>query len=682
MSASPSVQPSGPTPPNGPGGPKIIRKKKNDNPLVAPKRRPNPQARSNLLPRPPPKPATNGATRKDSPADRLIRRSPDRVLLEQLRPIIDPLGDLASGFNDPTLKEGDYEDYELWTTKRELREGFRYHLARFVSKKKIDPRKEDDFQRPVRLHRRDPRSKAPEKMEENGKTEVNGIDDKDKEIEEWKAKREEEREANLAQIAPDVITGQKRKKITQQKTAEVHGIRQTEEQKAKSILRYEEALPWHLEDFDNKSVWVGNYEEAMSGVHAVLAFQGSKIIMTPVEKWYKFTRKDLFKTMTIDEVETSMKKRVKEPRWMMEHRQREEELKEQNVFTRRNKGLFVGKEAREGGKGRSGRKYDEDADEIDADGADEFADDEEDALFEADEEEYKEIERRIKKDQLQANIFDLKEEKEYEEEELLEKKLKEAERILGAATRKALKKREKRHIYHSDRSDDNPFSESSSSTDSDEERAKEALARQVEAERKAKEKANQKPNQPPSGTSTKGTNTPSGRPKHIDPLKVKNKLKRPGSPDLSELSGTDTSRKKLKKKHAATGTSTPQPGSRPMSPAFSTATAAANTSSQPQPRKSSVIKLNVDPSKLQSSSQPLPKKRTYGAGSGSDGEAGTAGSGQEMSDGGTTVKKRLKLNLPGQKSPKGTPVGSRAGSPKPTQKPSGNSFSSPSPPSK
>lgn len=151
----------------------------------------------------------------------------------------------------------------------------------------------------------------------------------------------------------------------------------------------------------------------------------------------------------------------------------------------------------------------------------------------------------------------------------------------------------------------------------------------------------------PSGASSKGTNTPSGRPKHSDPLKKAKSLKRPGSPNLSESSGNESSRKKHKKKHASsqpTGTSTPTPGSRPMSPAPS--------ASQPAPRKSSILKLTVASSKLSEISSAPPNPSPVQGNAMSDGEA----TGGEMSD--VSRPKKLKLRV-------GTPSGSRAGSPAP-----------------
>lgn len=119
----------------------------------------------------------------------------------------------------------------------------------------------------------------------------------------------------------------------------------------------------------------------------------------------------------------------------------------------------------------------------------------------------------------------------------------------------------------------------------------------------------------------------------------------------SETSGNESSRKKHKKKHHGsssqpTGTSTPVP-SRPMSPAPSSSAPAPTTS----PRKSSIIKLNLNPSKLSEIQSAAPNPSHM-----SDGE-GTAG---EMSDGaGGHRKKSIKLRFGGA----GSQNGSRAGSP-------------------
>lgn len=344
-------------------------------------------------------------------------------------------------------------------------EGFRNHVARFSSKKNVDPRNTNEFERPVRLHRRDPRAPpaggAGVKGEDEAMGGTEGMDDKEKERQDiLRVERDAQRAADMALVAPAISSGGGKKLGNfQKKTEQVYRNDKTEAQKKQSQLRYEEALPWHLEDFDNKSTWVGSYEAALSDTYAMM-HQGpdGAFRVVPLQKWYKFTQKNQFKTLTIDEAETRFNKKVKEPRWFMDSEQarlqRQTELENKKAGNK----LFLGK--REKGGGGSGsavpkvKQENADADDLDFI-EDRFADDEEHMVFEEDDD-TKEAEERIKKDQLQANIFDLKEEKEYEKQDLMEKKEKEAQKKLGKSVKKALKRREKNYVYDSD-SSANPY---------------------------------------------------------------------------------------------------------------------------------------------------------------------------------------------------------------------------------
>ncbi|KAL4757229.1 transcription factor IIF subunit TFG1 [Aspergillus foveolatus] len=527
----------------------------------------------------------------------------------------------ANGFSGPLVSET-YVDYPLVTTKRAIKEGLKHHIARFASKKAVDPRNESQFTRPVRLQRRDPRTRQHELNTEKGQAGLrqssetsNQVDDIEREeMEARKIAREKERADNLAQIAPSVGSAPRRTNVPKQKTQQVTKTDMTPEEIARTRIKYEEALPWHLEDFDNKNTWVGNYEAALSETHAVFIFDTKgKMLMIPVEKWYRFNAKNQFKTLTIEEAEKFMAKKIKDPRWFMEKQQEQAQRQELERFAKQRK-VYAGKQGTPAAEGLE-------ADDMDFE-EDRFADDEEhDDLF-GENEDAKAAEKRIKQDQLKANIFDLKNEKDYEEEELREKREKEARRVLGKKVRKALQKREKNYDYSSG-SDANPYTDDESSDDTDEERAK-------EEERKLEEEKNKKD----SLASSKGNTTPSGRLKHTDPSKktaMNVSRKRLGSPNLSDASGTDTSRKKGKNKHSPSLSST-QPGSRPMSPV--------------------------------ATSLPANKKRVRntlpGAGSASDVEGG-AGSAGEMSE--TGKSKKLKLNPPPMTSQAITPHGSRAGSP-------------------
>ncbi|KAL4922982.1 transcription factor IIF subunit TFG1 [Aspergillus undulatus] len=526
----------------------------------------------------------------------------------------------ANGFSGPLLSQT-YVDYPLVTTKRAIREGLKHHIARFASKRAIDPRDEAQFTRPIRLQRRDPRTRLHELNADKGQSgkrlsseASNQVDDTEREeMEARKLAREKERADNLSQIAPSIGSAPKRTNVPKQKTQQVSRTDMTPEEIARTRIKYEEALPWHFEDFDSKNIWVGNYEAALSETHAVFILESTgKMMMIPVEKWYRFNAKNPFKTLTIEEVEKFLSRKTKDPRWFMEKQQDDDQRKKLASYAKQRK-VYAGKQGTPAVEGLE-------ADDMDFE-EDRFADDEEhDDLFNEDED-AKAAEKRIKQDQLKANVFDLKDEKEYEEEELREKKEREARRVLGKKVRKALQKREKNFDYSSG-SDVNPYTDEESSDETDEENNKE--------ERKTEEEQNKKD----SATSSKGNTTPSGRPKTADPSKkltVGASRKRFGSPNVSDASGTDTSRKKGKNKFPSSQTPT-QPGSRSMSPVASSMTA----------NKKRV--RNIPPA----------------GGSASDVD-GAVGSGGDISE--TGKSKKLKLNPPSMTSQGETPQRSRAGSP-------------------
>lgn len=359
-------------------------------------------------------------------------------------------------------------------------EGYRHHVARFATQKivneddpeksyqkMVDPRDPESFIRPVRLYRRDPRAPPAGgggvKSEGHATAGTTGADDKEREMQEiQKAEREAQREADRVFIAPAATsTGHRKLGHNMKKTEQVWRNDQTDAQKAQSKLRYEEALPWHLEDFDNKNTWVGSYEAALSDTYGMMVHgQDGAFRIVPIEKWYKFTQKGQFKTMSIEEAEKQFRKKVKEKTWAPGT---EESKLTQQLYLeeggRAGKGLLVGKWERGGGGSGAAapvtKHEDADADDLDFQ-EDRFADDEENMVFEEDEE-TKEVEKRIEKDRLQANVFDLKAEKEYEKQELLEKKEKEVGKKQRKKVKKTILKREKKNEYDTD-STDNPYS--------------------------------------------------------------------------------------------------------------------------------------------------------------------------------------------------------------------------------
>lgn len=365
------------------------------------------------------------------------------------------------GWTQPPPPAEEYHDYPLVTTKRALREGLRYHIARFNGKKDVDPANQDEFTRPVVLHRRDPRTLVGKDGEEEEAAGDETTDSKEREKTEIaKAEKDARRAADLAQIAPTGNSASAAAKKGQfrklPKTEQVYRTDKTEEDKKRSDLRYEEALPWHLEDADGKNAWFGNYEAALSDINVIFVVEGPNFRMIPAEKWYKFTQKAQFKTFTIEEAESRLSKGVKETRWSMqtqEKKKAEREAQEsRNIMRYGNRPLFAVKGESASFKNSSKRET-EDADEMDFEADDLFQDDDEQATVEPDQdEEVKEAQDRIKREQLGANIFDLAVEAEVDKELARERKEEEHRKMLGKEVTKALKKREKNYIYESDKS--------------------------------------------------------------------------------------------------------------------------------------------------------------------------------------------------------------------------------------
>jgi len=374
-------------------------------------------------------------------------------------PVSAPQPSRGGWTNEP---KGPFMDFPLITTKRALREGLRYHMAKFASKKEVNPQDQDEFTRPVLLHRRDPKQGPPGKEKEEVVEEV-PMDSKEREKQEiLKAEKEKQRAADLAQIAPtgnnaSAMAAKKTQAFRNEKTTQVHRLDKTEEQKKASDLRYEEALPWHLEDADGKNTWVGNYEAALSDTNVIFVIEGTNFKMIPVEKWYKFTPKAQFKTFTLEEAEATLNKKVKESRWVMRTNEQNEATKAAQEAKRSMHNLYMVKAESSTYKSVNKREV-EDMDDLDFQEDDLFQDDDEQVTVEPDkDEETKEAQDRIKRQQLAANVFDQANEADVDEELAEEAREAEKRKQFGKEVKKALKKRERALIYDSD--SEHPYSD-------------------------------------------------------------------------------------------------------------------------------------------------------------------------------------------------------------------------------
>lgn len=516
-----------------------------------------------------------------------------------------------------------YKDYPLFTTKRELREGIRYHVMRFNRSKEeepVDPTNQDQFLRPVSLHRRDARAaQFGRGVVKEEQTPENPADEAEAERQRlWKEQQEAQRAANQAQIAPVIKRDEpaKPKLDKKQKALSTYYPKSTDEQKKASSLRYEETLPWYLEDVDGKNVWAGSYVAALSEVNVALVISGGGFRMIPLERYYRFNHKRPQNIRSLEEAEKEIAKReTGADRWSMQDQKRLEE-RQQLADTRK----FLGGGAKvkmESATSRAIPKTERrDDNDLDLSG-DEFQDDDENPGFDADDEDVKDAKERLRRDHLAASIFDEVKEGEVEKEEKEEKLERLRDKGQNKKLRRNLTKYDRNLNYASDDSDsDNPFA-SSSESESDQDKDKEGEDGKKDEDKRAAEQKDKLA----SGSNTKGNTTPSGRQKAPDLTKKLKSLKRPADPNVSDSSGNESTRKlkKIKK----------------MLPGGAGVGSSANASR---------------------SGTPLPKRP---GGAASDGEA-TA---NEGSDGGKPRPKKIKLKAPGTAT--GTPAGSRAGSPVP-----------------
>jgi transcription initiation factor TFIIF subunit alpha len=392
---------------------------------------------------------------------------------------------------EPQENKVEYDVFPLKAYTEEELDETRYHLLKFHSVKKIDPSK--DFVQPTRLHRKDPKNlqfqmslkeleqkkkddeeKAKEQkikreqyIEKTGKQgltdeqideqiEVEGLDERERKLYEEKKKKEdelkekeEERERQMQLVAPDGGARKQKKQIFKKRTKQVKVYNE-----AKRKLRYEEFYPWVLEDYDADQAWVGNYEAGLNDNYCLLVLDNVNncFKLAPVEKFYKFTSRNKYATLTLEEAEAKMKQGSSGQRWLM-RKMLDEATSGKRVDLRYRK---IAKPSGNVEGDDDDKRSDEDED-LDYD--DEFQDDEEAPIMEGPDEEKKLIESKMKREMLSANNLIEKvpvdEEDEDDLDELFEVKKEDKE---SKKLRKALSRNAMNEVYASDdEEEENPY---------------------------------------------------------------------------------------------------------------------------------------------------------------------------------------------------------------------------------
>lgn len=350
---------------------------------------------------------------------------------------------VVSGFSDPTITPSDYHDYKVVTTKHDLIQGMRHHVLKFISDKPVNLQDESEFVRPVRLYRRDPKGEAMnQQREDNQDVEISEEEKMQKEeISKRKEARQKERQANLAQIAPSAATTKANN--FKKKTAYVYTSSSNQADQRKRQLVYEEKLPWHIEDFENKHSYVGHYQTTQSNMHSALSIepdpsgQSLRFRLIPLEKMYKFAPKSTRKVMTVEEAEAVMRRQSRDPTFLVRAQEADHAKEVTDNLIQASKLLRTApKEKQQKGHGFADEDQDLDyeADATDdEDGAGVFADEDEDAKM---------AKKRIAADQRKYNHFGNIDEKNYDEEEAFEKVIAKKDRDLNKEMNRKLRKRE------------------------------------------------------------------------------------------------------------------------------------------------------------------------------------------------------------------------------------------------
>ncbi|KAK6871973.1 Transcription initiation factor IIF subunit alpha [Candida tropicalis] len=325
----------------------------------------------------------------------------------------------------PQQKESEWQTIPLKSCTKEEVDDIRFHIMKFATKQDVDIIK--DFTKPVRLHRKDPRNMqfhlTRQELEQRKK---------EQELAKLERLREQEAEGN-----PDA-----RK------------------------LRYEEHYPWVIEDYDGKNVYVGNYEAGSTEQqHVLFVFDKDGFKMIPAEKVYRFTPRNRYATLTLEEAEAKMERNSTVPRWLMKHME-DKSISEGTPDQRFRynspamNGSIIANHTSGRGRmrtvlGGSGSGNDRDSDHDDLDFEEEFADDEEAPIMDGDEEENKLSERKIKKEMLKAAHFDGQSDAEGDDDDLDDLfEIEKARKVdkAGKKLRKVLNKREGA-VYDSDDED-------------------------------------------------------------------------------------------------------------------------------------------------------------------------------------------------------------------------------------
>jgi len=368
----------------------------------------------------------------------------------------------------------DYKEFPLKACTQQDIEDAKTHILKFQSKSLVDP--VNKFTKPIRLHRKETknlqyqltRAEIEQRQRENAEMKRQEEEARLKYLEEREKNGPVKEVADMSKVAPEPEKTEEQKKLEKQekllaqiapdggarrnknpfkkKTRQIRAVDETAKK-----LRYEEYYPWVMEDYDGKNTWVGSYEAGSSDAYVLLVPDGNGFKMIPADKVYRFTPRNRYSTLTLEEAEARMEKHNHVPRWLMKHLDENEQKLTRYERTKKKLKTVEGT-GNTGEDGEQSRGRDSENDDLDFE--EDFADDEEAPIVDGDEEENKESERKIKKEMRAANAMGLHEDEGEEDyDDLFESRKVDKE---GKRLRKALNKTDLTGVYESDE-DINPY---------------------------------------------------------------------------------------------------------------------------------------------------------------------------------------------------------------------------------
>lgn len=214
---------------------------------------------------------------------------------------------------------GTYTDYKLVSTSHDVL----HHVMRFHGNKDINP---TSFSAPVKLHRKRNENQYYRNYSNYYNNKYNkgagaggasaaGGDDRKGGATAPGAPGAPATGADTSLIAPYGGGVRNKQMLFKKKTRQIY-IANEDERKKKEI----ESAPWVIEDYDSSNNFTGQLEGGQHANYVLFVFSDDGFKVVPADKWYKFSPKLQYATLTAEEAEEQYQKSAKASnsnRWLM-----------------------------------------------------------------------------------------------------------------------------------------------------------------------------------------------------------------------------------------------------------------------------------------------------------------------------------------------------------------------------